>query len=181
MLERCGKYIAVTGLLVANLLLGAELHDKGLVMTEEGMVLTEAHALLQGAVLYRDIDCFVTPGIWYLTAGVFELTGPSLDATRWVMVVLSLLTTGLVFVIATSLSTWRWASFAGGLVLVQRILAFPAGTFIWYTEFAIFFALLLAWCLLRYGRDGGARWLVLAGLCIGLCFLFKQLLDMASP
>ena len=166
--------IAALALLAANLLLANELRDKGLVMTEEGQILTEAHALLHGAVLYRDIDCWLTPGIWYLTAGIFELAGPSLDATRWVMVMLSLLATGLVFAISTFLSSWRWGLFAGGLMLVQRVLAFPAGVFIWYTEFAILFALLVAWCLLRYGRDERARWLVLTGVCVGLSFLFKQ-------
>lgn len=171
--------IAGLALLLASLLLAIELRDKGLIMTEEGQILTEANALLDGAVLYRDIDCWVTPGVWYLTAGIFRLAGPDLNATRWAMLVLSLLTTGLVFAFATSLSTWRWGLFAGGLMLVQRILAFPAGTFIWYTEFAIFFALLAGWSLLRYGRDDRARWLILTGLCVGISFLFKQNIGVA--
>ena len=171
--------IAALALLMATLLLASELRDKSLIMTEEGQILTEAHALLDGAVLYRDIDCWVTPGVWYLTAGIFQLAGPSLDATRWMMLMLSLLTTGVVFAISTALSSWRWGLFAGGLILVQRILAFPAGTFVWYTEFAIFFALLVAWILIRYGRDERPRWLVLAGLCVGLSFLFKQNIGVA--
>ena len=177
--DRRAKLVAATGLLVANLLLGLELRDKGLVMTEEGVVLTEASALLQGAVLYRDIDAWVTPGVWYLTAVVFKLAGPSLDATRWVMLLLSLLTTAVVFAITTGVSSWRWGLLAGGLVLVQRILAFPAGSFIWYTEFAILFALLVAWCLLRYGRDRRTRWLVLTGVCVASSFLFKQNIGVA--
>ncbi|MFQ5515151.1 MAG: ArnT family glycosyltransferase [Myxococcota bacterium] len=173
------RTLALLGLLVANLLVGLALYDKGLVMTEEGQILTEAAALLDGAVLYRDIDCWVTPGVWVVTAGVLALSGPSLDATRVMMLVLSMLTTALVFLIAAEVAGWRWGSFAAVLMLVQRVLAFPLGTFVFYTEFAVLFTLGTAWLLLRHIREPRSLWLALAGVSAGLAFLFKQNIGLA--
>jgi len=149
-------------------------HDKGVVMNEEGQILAEAEAVFSGKLLYRDVDCFVAPGIWYVTAAIFELFGTSVNATRVAMAVLFAATTALVFRIGLQVATPAWALFAAGLMLLHKVLVFPAGNFIFYTEFAVFAALLALHALLAFERGGRLAALAGAGAALGLCALFKQ-------
>lgn len=153
---------------------GLALHDRGIVMAEEGQILAEAESMTTGAVLYRDIDCFVTPGVWYLTALVLELAGPDLNATRVVMVALFMAMAVLVYLIAATVTTSGYALVAVVALFVLRALAFPAGSFIFYTDFALFFAMLAIHALLLADeRDGGRLYLV-AGTACALTILFEQ-------
>jgi len=51
-------------------------------MADEGYLLMQALDMSQGKILYRDMDAFVTPGIWFLLAGLFKLVEPSVIASR---------------------------------------------------------------------------------------------------
>jgi hypothetical protein len=162
----------------AALLLGLWLHDKGVIIAEEGMILAEAEELRSGQELYRDIPSVVMPGAWYAAVLTFELFGSDLDATRVVVAVLFALTAGVVYAIVRSFAGPGLACAAVAGLLVQRGLAFPLGTFFFYTEFAISFALATVLCLLRFEHrrepDAGAGWLAAAGVCLVLSGLFKQ-------
>ncbi len=136
--------------------------------------LAEAEAVHAGELLYRDVDCFVAPGVWYVTAGIFELFGTSVNTTRVAMAVLFAATTLLVFRIGLQVATPGWALFAAGLMLLHKVLVFPAGNFIFYTEFSMFGALLTLHALLAFERSGRLAALAGAGLALGLCALFKQ-------
>ncbi len=46
-------------------------------LTDEGYLLSQVVDMLGGKVLYRDMDAFVTPGIWFALAGLFKLVDPS--------------------------------------------------------------------------------------------------------
>ena len=117
-------------------------YQKGIVMIEEGQILSEAERICKGEVLYRDIDGFVSPGVWYTVAFIFKLFGQSLNLTRWVMVVLFSLTAGLLYAISSHfISSWK-ALVPVFLLLMHKALAFPIGNFINYNEFAIFFGFL---------------------------------------
>jgi len=149
-------------------------HDKGVVMNEEGQILAEAEAVHAGRLLYRDVDCFVSPGVWYVTAGIFELFGTSVNATRVAMAVLFAATTLVVFRIGLALATPGPALFGAGLMLLHKLLVWPGGNFIFYTEFAVFGALLTLWALVVFERSGRLATLAAAGLALGACALFKQ-------
>ena len=149
-------------------------HDRGLVMAEEGQILSEAEAILGGRVLYRDIDGFVAPGVWYLGALILRVAGPDLNATRIVMVALFAFTAWAVYGLCREVTSTRIALFAFALLCVQKALAFPLGSFLFYTEFALAFALAGAFALLHAVRSGGLVASACAGLCIALCILFKQ-------
>ncbi|HVN37684.1 MAG TPA: glycosyltransferase family 39 protein [Myxococcota bacterium] len=149
-------------------------HDRGIVMAEEGQILSEAEAILDGRVLYRDIDGFVAPGVWYLGALILRVAGPDLNATRIAMVVLFAFTALVVYGLCQRVTSRRFALLAVALLCVQKALAFPLGTFLFYTEFAIAFALASSFALLRAVQRGSALASACAGLCIALCMLFKQ-------
>lgn len=168
------------GVALAALLYALHFHDKGIVVGEEGMILAEAQEILRGAVMYRDIPTPVAPGAWYTAALTFAVAGPDLNATRVVMAVLFAATAAVVYATGRSVAPVGWALGGAGLLFVQKALAFPLGTFLFYTEFAVFFALLCALGLVRWerrggpGGGGGHGWLALAGAALGLCVLFKQ-------
>jgi len=149
-------------------------HDKGIVMGEEGQILTEAESILAGKVLYRDIDGYVAPGVWYLTAGFMKLTGPSLNATRILMAALYALTLGVVWAISCRAASLPAAAVACLGLALLKVLAFPLGVFVFYTEFAVFFGLVALWSLLAYEQEGGRRRLVAAGAAVALGIVFKQ-------
>lgn len=166
--------LSLAAVVAAAFLYALGFHDLGLVSNEEGLVLAEAEAILAGKVMYRDIDGFVAPGVQYLTALIFLVAGHSLNATRVVMAALFALTTALIWAITDRVASRRaaWLSFVAMLAL--KVLTFPLGNFIFYTEFAIFFALISLLGLLAFegrGRTGG---LLTAGLAVALTALFKQ-------
>ena len=163
--------LAVFALAFANAMF---FHDKGIVLNEEGQILAEAEAVHSGKLLYRDVDCFVAPGVWYVTAGIFELFGTSVNATRIAMAVLFAAATWLVFRSALTLATPGWALFAVGAMQLQKVLAFPAWNFVFYTEFAVCSALVMLWGLLAFERSGRIVALAGAGAALGACALFKQ-------
>jgi hypothetical protein len=160
--------------IVAAFVYALGFHDKGLVMGEEGQILSEAQAILDGKVLYRDLDGYVTPGVWYLTAGVLALAGPSVNATRLVMCGLFALLVGAVFDITRRTASRAWALAALGLMALLKVISFPLGTFVFYTEFSVFFGVAAAWALLVHRQRGGRGLLALAGLAAALSILFKQ-------
>ncbi|MFQ5418062.1 MAG: hypothetical protein ACE5FL_13600, partial [Myxococcota bacterium] len=55
---------------------------RGIILSDEGYLLTQVVDMLGGKVLYRDMDAFVSPGIWFLLAGLFEIVEPSVLASR---------------------------------------------------------------------------------------------------
>jgi len=162
------------GVASAALLCALFFHDKGIVVAEEGMIAAEAEEIRGGAVMYRDIPTLVSPGAWYTAALTFAVFGPDLNAARLVMAVLFAATAVAVHALGRTVAPAGWALGGVALLLVQKVLVFPLGTFLFYTEFAVFFALLCAYGLLRRSLGGGVGWLALAGLSLGLCGLFKQ-------
>lgn len=149
-------------------------HDKGLNMNEEGQILTEAEAILHGKVLYRDIDGYVAPGVWYLTALVLGIAGPSLNATRILMAALFALQVGVVFALTARAASRRAAWAAASILALLKVLAFPIGNFVWYSEFAVGFGLVAVWALLGYQRGGSRGRLLAAGTAAALAVVFKQ-------
>ncbi len=147
---------------------------RSIVLGDEGYILMQSWDLLSGKLLYRDMDAFVTPGIWLVLAATFSLFEPSVIASR-IPAGLALL--GCYFAgyrISERLAGPRAGLATVALLAVTTVWAFPAWTFAFYSPFAVTFALLalerlLAW---RDRRRGGA--LFACGLWVGLSILFKQ-------
>lgn len=147
---------------------------RGIVLTDEGYLLAQVADMLEGKVLYRDMDAFVSPGIWFFLAGLFQLVEPGVLTSRILAFVGYL---GMLFVShrIVSLSAgpvWGWA--AVGSLMVFTVWAFPAWTLVFYSPFAILFALWALERLLVWKESGRSRDLVLCGALLGLSILCKQ-------
>jgi len=162
------------GVALALVAFAVPLCRRSIVLADEGYMLLQAWDLLGGKVPYRDMDAFVTPGMWLLLAGTFKLLGPSVLASRVpvLLALLGLYATG--YRITSRLAGPRYA--AGALVglLVCTVWAFPAWTFAFYSPFSVLFALVALERLLAWRENQRTRDLVWCGVLVGLSIVFKQ-------
>lgn len=147
---------------------------RSIVLSDEGLVLQQALDILHGKILYRDMDAFVSPGIWYLLAGVFALVEPSILAGRMVAWVSYVCLVLVCYRIVDRLAGPFHALAATAALVVAYVWAFPAWTFPFYSQYAVLFAMaalerVLAWCHSRKTLD-----LFFVGTFIGLSIAFKQ-------
>lgn len=147
---------------------------RGIVLSDEGYILLESLDMLDGKVLYRDMDAFVTPGVWFLHALIFSVFEPSVLVSRILAFSAYLILLWLAHRIVVGLASRTAAWCAVGILMVFTVWAFPAWTFSFYSPFSIVFALwglerTLAWRVERQARD-----LLLAGFLVGLSIAFKQ-------
>jgi hypothetical protein len=147
---------------------------RGIVLSDEGYILLQSLDMLGGKVLYRDMDAFVAPGIWFLHALIFKLLEPSVLASRILAFSAYLTLLWLAHRIVAGLASRAAAWSAVAVLMVFTVWAFPAWTFSFYSPFSIVFSLwglerTLAWRLGRQTRD-----LLLAGFLLGLSIAFKQ-------
>ena len=55
---------------------------RGIILSDEGYLLLQSLDLARGKVLYRDMDAFVTPGVWFVLAGLFKVVEPNVLVSR---------------------------------------------------------------------------------------------------
>jgi hypothetical protein len=165
---------AAWGLGAVVILFGFTLCRRGLILSDEGYLLLQALDITNGKVLYRDMDAFVAPGVWFLLAGLFEIVEPSVLASRLVALVCYAATVWVSVRIVRQLTDRRFAWATVGAFLLLTVWAFPAWTWSFYSPYAVLFALaalerLLAWRATARGFD-----LVWTGVWLGLSIAFKQ-------
>ena len=137
-------------------------------------MLQQSLDLLQGQVIYRDMDSFVAPGMWFLLAAVFKIFGASVFVSRMLMLAV-FLGLGLIgYRIVTPLAGWRYGLATVASLLLFSIWAFPTWTFAFYSPVAILLALAALERLLAWQRSQKSLDLALTGLLLGLSICFKQ-------
>ncbi len=153
---------------------GWVLCTRALVLSDEGYLLLQSWDLLQGRVLYAEMDSFVAPGVWFLLAGAFALFGPSVFVSRVVIFL-----AWLVLIVCTERMVTRHVSRRAGLIAAGLIVAFtpwafPAWTFAFYSPFSVLFAIIALERLLAWWDGSGPRALFVCGLFLGFAIVFKQ-------
>lgn len=153
---------------------GLPLVRRGIVLSDEGYLLQQALDLLGGRVLYRDMDAFITPGAWFLLAGLFAIVEPSVIASRYLVLVVYVATCWTALRIVLPVAGRAAALGAAGALLLFSVWAFPAWTFAFYSPIAILFVLLGLERLLAWQRSGRVRDLLAVGVLLGLAVCTKQ-------
>jgi 4-amino-4-deoxy-L-arabinose transferase-like glycosyltransferase len=162
------------GIAAVTILVVVPLCRRGLILSDEGYLLQQALDLLDGRVIYRDMDSFVTPGVWFLLAGTFALFGASIFVSRVLMVLAAVGLTLVVFRIVRRLAGEPSGLAAVACTLVFFLWAFPAWTFAFYSPIAVLLALWGLERLLAFDESEQPRDLLLVGLLFGLSICFKQ-------
>jgi hypothetical protein len=156
------------------LLLGFVLCRRGIVLGDEGYLLLQSYDLLHGKVLYRDLDAFVAPGVWFLLASLFAIVKPSVLVSRGLALACYFATALVIYRIVKRISGDRYAIAAALAYCVFSIWAFPAWTFSFYSPYSSLFALCALESLLTWADRGRRVDLLGAGIAVGLTMLFKQ-------
>ncbi|MBW2726025.1 MAG: glycosyltransferase family 39 protein [Deltaproteobacteria bacterium] len=163
--------IAVGG---CALLFVIPLATRSLTMADEGYLLLQSLDMANGKILYRDMDAFVTPGMWFLLAGLFKLVEPSVIASRVPVVIAYLVLIALCYRIPARFG----GAFAGiasvVIMMVSTVWAYPGWTFAFYSPFSMLAAIAALERLLAFHDSALRRDLALVGLLLGLSILFKQ-------
>ncbi len=160
--------------MVVALAFGLPLIRRAIILSDEGYLLQQSLDLLQGRVIYRDMDAFITPGMWFLLAGVFAIFEPSVLVSRVVALIAYVALCPVVFRIVEAQTSRVWGVAAVASVLLFSVWAFPAWTFAFYSPFSVLFALMALERLLTWQRQGVLRDLWLTGVLLGLSICFKQ-------
>ena len=153
---------------------GFSLCRRGIVLSDEGYLLLQALDMTHGKVLYRDMDAFVAPGVWFLLAALFRCVEPSVLAARCLALVSWCGSLWAVVAIVRRLAGPRAAAAAFVAYLVASVWAFPAWTWCFYSPWSMLFALLACERLLRWVAAERRRDLVLLGAFLAASLLFKQ-------
>jgi len=147
---------------------------RGIILSDEGYILQQSLDLLQGKVLYRDLDSFVMPGVWFVLAGLFSILEPGVLASRAAILLADLATLIVVYQLVARLADRRYAVSAMAVWLALSVWAFPAWTFTFYSPFAILFTLWALERLFAWHGSGRLRDLFWVGIFYGLAICFKQ-------
>ena len=143
-------------------------------MADEGYLLMQSLDMVEGKVLYRDMDAFVTPGIWFLLAATFKLFGASVLISRIPVVLAYVCLIGVSHRITSLVAGPRWGIATVAIMMMCTVWAFPAWTFAFYSPFSVLFGLVGLERLLTWRRSTLSRDLILAGVAFGVSILFKQ-------
>jgi hypothetical protein len=130
---------------------------------DEGTVLYDSFRITSGEVIYRDFFEFQGPVFYYVHAGLFAVTGPSIPAAR----ALNLLVTALTTTLMALLVARNLGPIAGaGAAAVHACLLVPMWPYVyphWLAE-----ALAFVGIYLLATNSGRARREVAGGACLGL-------------
>ncbi len=171
-LRRDGAAVALV--IAASLALQLLIYDRWISLLDEGAIVQIADQINHGGLPYRDAVHVALPGVFYLTAALFKVFGPSFFVGRVLMVGVFSTFVVLVYLFARAIVGRGIAVGAALAAVTYRIWAFPHWQMLSYTPLAITFLMaavtILAWDVRR------PHWAkpVLAGLMVGIGVVFKQ-------
>ena len=132
---------------------------------DEGYLLDGVERILDGQVIYRDFHHTYAPGRFYAVAAAFSLFGRSILVERFVFVFLQALKCSLAFLIVAALTGSPLA------LLAPVLLMLAPGP--WHKVFFSSLGFLALYAMIISLRSRPRR-LVLTGIVIGACAVFRQ-------
>jgi Dolichyl-phosphate-mannose-protein mannosyltransferase len=146
---------------------------------DEGIIAYSAVRVMDGQVMYRDFWSIYSPAQFYLLAAAFKLFGASIQVERLWDTAMRSLVPLFAYLVATRLITRRLALVAWATVTAWVAFYTYSYQFNWvfygYPAFpAIAFGLGSIWLLTGFFTDQRSRWLVFAGLLLGIAALFRH-------
>lgn len=154
---------------LSSLYMAREL-KRGWVPSDEGTLAESAERVLRGELPHRDFHEAYTGALSYLNAAAFRLFGTNLASMRYMMFLFFLAWVPAVYYAASRFVSAPIAGTVTLLAVAWGPATYGAAMPSWYN---LFFASFGVAALLRYIDVRSRRWLVLAGFCGGVSFLFK--------
>jgi 4-amino-4-deoxy-L-arabinose transferase-like glycosyltransferase len=156
----------------------AALAPYGLELADEGHLVNQIYRTYLGQLPYVDFHTGYSPGVYYWNAALFGLFGVNLLVLRLCLAVVNGLTVYAIYWLARRVGESRLAAAVTALLYLAFV-PFYEGRFApfnipypaWYVTL---FWLLSVICMVRWWESGRAFLWLLAGLCAGVVFAFKQ-------
>lgn len=147
-------------------------HTRGVIVHDEGYVLNSAQKILSGETIYKDFHFSYTPGSVFLVSLFFSIFGHSVLASRLLMILVSLISAILIFLIAKQITKRD----VYGYVCVSMYLAWGPThiNFAWPVMFVIPVSMLTIYILSKNATKTISWVPFAAGFLSFLVFLFKQ-------
>lgn len=147
-------------------------HTRGVITHDEGYILQSSLRFLNGEIPYKDFHFAYTPGSIFLTSLSFLLFSPSILSSRILMILISLITSVLIYRTIFLSTRNKLYSF---LAVFMYIAWGPTHiNFAWPVMFCIPLGILVCYLFLKFIETPKERFLFLAGITVFLLFLFKQ-------
>jgi hypothetical protein len=144
---------------------------RGWVPHDEGMLGQSADLVLHGAVPHVDYQEAYTGGLSWLYAALFRLTRVDLITVRWLLFGAACWASCLVYAIARRHLHPAGAALAAWVALGWSFPNYFAGLPSWWL---LICALACIWAVIRYTETGRWRFVVAAGLAVGVAMAIKQ-------
>jgi hypothetical protein len=144
---------------------------RGWMPHDEGMLGQSADLVLQGGLPHVDYVEPYTGGLSWLHAALFRLTSVDLLNVRWLLFAVASGTAWLVYAITRRYLAPTGAALATWVALGWSFPNYFAGLPSWWLLIG---ALSCVWALIRYTETGRWRFLVAAGLAVGVAIAVKQ-------
>jgi hypothetical protein len=164
-----GRLLFALVFVVSALYMAQELR-RGWVPSDEGTLAECADRILRGELPHRDYHEGYTGGLSYLNAAAFRLFGTNLASMRYMLFLFFVAWIPAFYYAASRFVSAPVASAVTLLAVAWGPPNYGAAMPSWYN---LFFATFGLAALLRYIEVQTGRWLLLAGVCGGISFLFK--------
>ncbi|MFP6640674.1 MAG: glycosyltransferase family 39 protein, partial [Myxococcota bacterium] len=142
---------------------------------DEGHMLQFADIGRKGGEFYRDATFYPLPGAFHFLGFVFDVFGPSVRVSRWIVLLEFSLFVAILFIVlrrATGSQSWALVGVFG--LWLYRIWSFPHWQMYSYSTTSLLVLLACVWTLLIYFDRRDLRWLGISGLLYGLGVFCKQ-------
>lgn len=149
----------------------------GLDLADEGHLLHQIYRTYLGQLPYVDFHTGYAPAVYYWNAAVFSLFGVNLVLLRLCLALVNGLSVWCLYWLARRVGGSVPAAIAAGLLYLafmpydEHFASFNIPYPAWY---GTLFWLLSLMCVLSWWERAHAAWWVVAGLCAGAAFAFKQ-------
>ncbi len=138
---------------------------------DEGLIMYGATRILSGEIPYKDFWTLYFPGEFYLLAAIFNIFGISLKvAVFFAISTLALLVCCIyIFVSRLALRKIAFLSSFLSLACLRLFVAYNRPS-----QAAILFSILSCFPVLNFIRSNRSKWLIVAGVLVGITTLFRQ-------
>jgi hypothetical protein len=134
---------------------------------DEGLLMVEPELLTEGILPYEDYESFYGPLNTHVLAGVYEVTGPTIEAERAVGLAYRLVLVAGIFALAAY--TGVVTALAAGLL--AAVLSNGPAALAWFGGLGL--VVWALWLLQRWAVTGSDRFVALAGIAVGLAISFR--------
>jgi hypothetical protein len=144
---------------------------KGWVPHDEGALGQSAEWVLTGGRPHVDYQELFTGGLSWLHSVVFKVAGIDLAHLRWLLFAAAAIAQFSLYAIARRFVRPVGAAMVAWVGLVWGFPNYFAAVPNWWI---LVCALVMIWALLRHLETGSTRWLIAAGLAVGIAIIMKQ-------